>query len=45
VVVAYLVITLVVAVLMFACVALALLRADRADIPAVVEALGRWWRR
>ena len=43
--VAYLVVTLVVAVLMFACAVLALLRADREDIPAVVEALARWWRR
>jgi hypothetical protein len=44
-VVAYLIVTLVVAALMFACAALALLRADRKDIPAVVEALARWWRR
>jgi hypothetical protein len=30
---------------MFVCAVIALLRAERKDIPAVVEALARWWGR
>jgi hypothetical protein len=30
---------------MFVCAVIALVRARREDIPAVVEALGRWWWR
>jgi len=32
-------------VVMFVCAITAIFRAKREDIPAVVEALARWWRR
>jgi len=41
---AYVIASIVLILAMFACAVIALLRAER-DIPAVVDALARWWRR